>query len=364
MKPPNRMGLVASVPWPVRLFGDWQDEFGLPAIVMATDLRTAVGATPRDDELCSVEAPWLSTPVTFDPASLSARPGPASSLVRSFQALRDKGVSVTGGFDFKVYTRVPAGERLPDSAAFATAWVVCLLALDGRLRDLSGAEVAEMASAAFQARAASPVAVPEIAASVLGGTLRISPGPPLRTWPIEREAPGIVLAYPRKRPRKSNHIRTTREEARQALRSVQGLMKGFSFAETNLDETVPRLGELPERHAGILYALLSARDLCNEAYTLLEDEHGLDDDKFGEMLDTVHGILGDYFGLRFPGIEKLVAAAKGAGALGCRICSGADSLIAFAPGKQSEVIAAVKKAGGDAHPAAGSDGMYVEGPSW
>jgi len=356
----KRGGLLVSVPWPLRLFGDLQDELELPALTMAADLRTAVAATPTEARRWRVDAPWLSSPVTFDPGSQGRQPLELSSLAGTVRALERRGIRFERGFDFKVHTRLPARENLPYSPALTAAWTASLLALHGRLADLSGADVAEIACGALDTGAARMPAAAEVYTCVLGGTLITRHEGRLCALAVERNVPGILLVRPTRRVDTSELVRDVAGETAMALQSMRDRTAGFRLDDAPLSEVVPQLRGLSERHAGIIYALGRGRDVCSQACELVEGEYGFDDDAFGELLDDANEILADYFGFRFPQIDTLINAAKGAGALGCKIIPGGDGLVVFAPGHEEDVIAAVKPVGGTATAVAVSDGMHVE----
>jgi galactokinase len=73
-------------------------------------------------------------------------------------------------------------------------------------------------------------------------------------------------------------------------------------------------------------------------------------------------MLRDHLGVSTPKIERMIAAAKEAGALGCKIngsgCGG--TMIAYAPGAEEAVAVAIENAGGRAYIVKKSDGVRVE----
>lgn len=82
----------------------------------------------------------------------------------------------------------------------------------------------------------------------------------------------------------------------------------------------------------------------------------------GELLDNHHEMLRDYLGVSTPKIERMISAAKKAGALGCKIngsgCGG--TMIAYAPRCEQEVAAAIEEAGGRAYIVKKAEGVWVE----
>jgi hypothetical protein len=134
----------------------------------------------------------------------------------------------------------------------------------------------------------------------------------------------------------------------------------FNLRDASDDEVIPRLRELPDADAGVMYAHLAMRDLCRQAFESLESEYGIDDDRLAEMMDKQHELLRDYLGYNVPEIEALIPVATGGGALGNRIALGTNSFISVAPGREKEVISSLKQSGGVAVSAAVATGMRAE----
>ena len=102
------------------------------------------------------------------------------------------------------------------------------------------------------------------------------------------------------------------------------------------------------------------RDLSRQAFELMESEYGIDDDRLAEMMDKQHELLRDYLGYNVSEIEALIPVAMGGGALGSKMVLGTNSFISVAPGREKEVISALKQAGGDAVSVAVATGMRAE----
>jgi len=342
-------GCVVSAPLPVRLFGSVLDDLELPAIVAAVDLRTAVGAVERGDGRSSVRLPGRDA---VEPAAVPLLPDVLA-------VLSEKSIGLSRGRDFTVYTRAPSPETIALSPSLAVAWVTAVLAVEGRLPDLSGEAVAALASEALARATGGSSRQPEMRAAVLGGTLLVRPGKG-DSLPTERALPGLVVATlrtPLDDPRDSVALK---RDTAEAIRSLRGLVGDFTFAETTVPQVAETLNSLPPSLAGKVYGYLSARDICGQAWEILEAETGFDDDAFGEMLDDAHGILRDYFHVSSGEAEDLVAAAKGAGALGCALCADGATLAAFAPDKAEAVADAMRKRGARAHIAPVGVGMRVD----
>lgn len=352
--------MVASSPWPVRLFGDFQYFLGLPAIAMAVDLRTAVSAEPREDDHFSFSAPWIPKTITIG----RDHPGEAATgtgiLQSVFRVAQSKGLLPEGGYDFNLVSRSPWPESVPESPAAAAALATCLLGLGGRLEALSGNEIAALVAAAFVHREPSARPIPEVYAAVLGGTVLVRPGDPPEAVSIERTLPGVLCV------RVPEARRDTGFRAASALRILESLaafvkaQPDFDLRRIPMEDFIPRMAGMDARFSTTVYAQLVSRDLCRDALQLLENEVGFDDDHIGELLDGSHEMLRDYLGYNEPRMERLIEAAVGGGALGCKVIPDVGGFICFAPSRESDVSSALREAGGEVHFAAISDGVRVE----
>jgi hypothetical protein len=359
--------LIASVPWPVRLFGDLQYFLGLPAITLALDLRTAIAATPRSDGRFTVRAAWIPAPLTFDPAEAAKAFPEMPALSRALRAVAPRKEKLQEGYDFHVASRAPWTDALPDSPALLAAWTVALLSLDERLADLSGSETAEVACRAYRDEPPTARWISEAYACMLGGMMFLEPGnptlslaKPAKVAPIDRALPGIVSCYAGAGGKGLDRHAQAVRDTLSALSGIVKLQERFSLRDALDDAVIPRLRELPETDAGIVYAHLAMRDLCRQAFELLESEYGIDDDRLAEMMDKQHEMLRDYLGYNVPEIEALIPVATGGGAISSKIVLGTNSFIAVAPGREKEVISSVKQAGGAAVSAGVATGMRAE----
>jgi mevalonate kinase len=370
--------LVVSVPWPVRLFGDLQYFLGLPAITLALDLRTAVAATPRSDGRFTVSAAWIPEPLSFEPGEAAKTFPQMPALSRALRAVqpgkeklpeRAAYCARQDGCDFHVISRAPWTDALPDSPALLAAWTVALLSLDAQLADLSGNETAEVACRAYRDEPPAARWIPETYACILGGMLFLEPctdsgalsaAKPAKVAPIDRALPGIVSCYAGPDGKGLDRYAQAVRGTLSALSGIVKLQEGFNLRDASADEVIPRLRELPDADAGVVYAHLAMRDLCRQAFELLESEYGIDDDRLVEMMDKQHEMLRDYLGYNVPEIEALIPVATGGGALGSKIVLGTNSFIAVAPGREKEVISSVKQADGDAVSVAVAPGMRAE----
>jgi len=350
--------VIVSVPYPVRLFGDLQDSLGLPALMAAVDVRTAVGCVPRGDAGFTLRGDWVEGELCFDAEDSAPLAAASSALSHAFRKLHRRGLVPRNGCDFTLYTRLSPEEASGEHPVGAVAWILTLLALRGRLRELTGEETAELLIELLEDSPAVRWAAPEIYACVLGGVFRFDPAARPRATPLDRPLPGLIIASCP--ARRAAPARASGATALAAVRHLERLLDGLPFVTASFDDVVRRLSDLAEQEARLAYAHLVVRDHCRCAWEMLAGELALDDDRFGELLDDTDDMLRDYLGVREPGIEMIMDAAVRAGALGCKVVPGTATFLAFAPTREDEVIEAIRRAGGRARRAPVSDGMRVE----
>lgn len=357
MSAPAPIGLVLSVPWPVRLLGDFQDVTGMPAFVTAIDVRTVVGANPRQDDLWQVTGGGLPAPFSFDPNGDRAAASAMPSLARALEGLRARNVTLRGGYDFQVLTRAPW--PVADTPALDVAWTAVILELHGLLRSLSGSELADYAMAGRAALELHARQFPEVCAAAMGGSLFVDSGDARSARSCERALPEMVLGLA-KEPAPGAPIPDVVRGMLQSLLEMRRKWDAFDIRASDLDRVVPMLNLLTTDDAGRVYSQLVARDLCRQARELMEEETGIDDDSIAELIDGAHELMRDYHGLSAPAIESLVTAATGGGAIGCRVLPGLSAVLAITPGRQQDVIKSIRAAGGEARGVAVSDGIRLE----
>ena len=263
MKPLDAAHLTVSVPWPVRLFGEGMECFGLPVLSVALNLRTAIRVTKRDDDFCSVRGHRVDAPITFDSDLHQLRGAGTRALSLAIKALQTCDVALDRGYDFELFTLVPEIEDVPNSPALLVAWVATLLTLSEQVKDKSGNEIANLACAALDKGPDSAGAIADIHACVLGGATFIrDPGNPVIEQ-IERALPGMVYAYPTPPVSTLFCLSEMRERARSAIAAATAALPGFTLSDTPLDDILPKLSEPAlKEYADLVYAHLSNRDAC------------------------------------------------------------------------------------------------------
>ena len=99
-----------------------------------------------------------------------------------------------------------------------------------------------------------------------------------------------------------------------------------------------------------LLGILGIRDVVRDGYDLLKNDGG-NKNRFAELLNQHHYIQQEYLENVTPRMQDLILHAHDAGALGCKLMGSGNggTFLAYAPGREKEVMKAIDKGGGKAY---------------
>ncbi len=319
------------------MFGEHAVVYGEPAIAVAIDKRVEVRAEKRDDGAVRVEARDLvlagfkallmpNGSVTLEGESskiLSA----LSYVKRAVEVVRDRfGVNV--GAHMTITSQMPVGAGLGTSAAVAVSVVKAYSLLAGL--DLSKDECAELGyqvELGVQGRASRM----DTTTTAMGGALYIDP---------------------------------KREKVYDSLRGIErlgGLVVGYVGREASTGEMVERVRRLRDAYPEVLDQVIKAiGEISRRARRAIESGNV---EELGHLMNINHGLL-EAMGVSTSKLSQMVYAARSAGALGSKItgAGGGGCVVALAPRREEEVIAALKAMGATAFKVSPTnDGVRVEG---
>jgi len=240
------------------------------------------------------------------PAEARTRGGPAAivSLI-----MRELGV-VDRAFRIRVSSRIPVGAGLGSSAAFAVAIIRAFDALlDRRLGDI---EIDRIAFRCEELTHGTPSGIDNNLAT-FGQAVLYSKGSRTRTRPIPlAELPPLVVATC---------------DARGSTRELVAAVRSRREENPALYDTI--FDEIDEM------SIAGATALRERDYRLL-----------GSLMNVCHGFL-NAIQVSTPELERMVAIARDAGAIGAKLtgAGGGGSIAALCPGRTKPVSAALSAAG-------------------
>ena len=325
------MGVVASAPAKIILFGEHFVVYGEPAIVVAIDKRARAEAERRQDERLRFQSANLNTSCHFENGVFKVEQGDAKQVRFKFEPVKlavEKVLAVYGknvGLDIRINSAIPVAAGLGSSAAVVasvTAAVAALLELE-----FSKQDIFRIAYEAEKIVHGTPSGV-DPAIATFGGTLLFQVDTGFKPLEVKTDIPLVIG--------NTGVERSTRIQ----VEKVRETMDSF-----------PQITD-PLRKA--------AREIVLRAVTALQEN---DLETLGRLMNINHALLYG-IGVSDESLEWLANAARKAGALGAKLtgAGGGGCMIALArPEKLENVSEAIMRAGGSPFIAKKTDeGVRVE----
>lgn len=311
------MAIAASAPAKIILFGEQFVVYGGPAIVTAIDRRAHVTAELRADQRIHVNSVDLGVSGFFVGESFQEGQGGQDARVK-LEPIRiavQRVLSLSeekAGVSVNIRSSIPVASGLGSSAAVAAAASAAV----GQLLDLEMSRE-EIFRAAYEAE-------------------RFVHGTPSGIDPTISTYGGVLLFY---RDRGSTPL---------DVRGDIPLVVGDTGISRSTGEMVARVRERRERYASIVNAVIeTGGKIALRAVEALEKG---DLNTLGELMDINHALL-SAVGVSNEALERLVYAARKAGALGAKLtgAGGGGCMIALSfPEKLKHIVNAIEREGGTA----------------
>jgi len=323
------MGVTASAPGKLMLFGEHAVVYGYPCLVTAVDLRYQVSVQPEPQEEVLVETPVLrkyNQPFAAPMQEVLSQPSLPKAVAFVLAAVRQFNAQYPLEGGLKISTEGPeVSYGLGSSSAVTVATVAALAGLFQV--NLTQKEIYTMATDAVLEVQGKGSGF-DVAAAVYGGTLYFEQAGKV-IEPLELAELPVVIGF-----------------------------SGDKVSTTNLIEKVAELKESqPELVEGI-FDLIGK--LVRQARDLIEKG---DWSRLGELMDLNQGLL-DALGVSTLQLTKQILQARHSGAYGAKLsgAGGGDCMFALADaGKIPAVSKGIEQAGGLIVPIGlGAEGVRIE----
>ncbi len=325
------MEVKASAPAKVILFGEHFVVYGEPAIVLAIDKRAYEKVKPRGDNRLFISSSNLNLSGYFENGCFMVEKGnfiEAKIKLEPIKRAVEKVFEIYGGklgLNIEVKSTVPVAAGLGSSAAVASA----VAAAVGSLLNLklSKEQLFHVAFEAERTVHGTPSGV-DPAIATFGGALLFQVDTGFKPLDVKNEIPLVI---------------------------------GNTGVERSTRVQVEKVRNLKDKHPKIFDSFMgAAREIVLRAMEALMEG---DMETLGELMNLNHALLYG-LGVSDESLERLIQAARKAGALGAKLtgAGGGGCMIALADKKRLEnVLEAVQKAGGEAFTARKTDeGVRIE----
>ncbi|RLI69762.1 MAG: GHMP kinase [Candidatus Gerdarchaeota archaeon] len=347
-------------PGRVFLFGEHSDYFHLQVISAALNLAIFLEVVPREDDKLVVNFQNLGTTDQFSTRDKLLPYRFSRDYLRSaFNVMKKHGFTIKTGATITVRGTIPIATGLSSSSAL----VVAAIQAFAQLAEVSLTKD-EIARYAFQAEVEEfkeAGGMMDHLASTFGGVLHVDFSQPLRRTPLHIQLEGFVIGDSlEKKVDTVGDIKMIKSTVQTGYQKLSKFLPEFNHRLTALEEIRPFLFHLSEPMRTMTETTLKNRDLTKRAFTLLK-QGKVKPTLLGELLDRHHQLLRDGLKRSTVKIERMIVAAKKAGALGAKMngSGGGGTMLAYAPGLEKEVAAAIEREGGKAYRVAISLGVTI-----
>jgi mevalonate kinase len=326
------MGVVASAPAKVILFGEHFVVYGEPAIVLAIDKRAYAKVENRSDKRLYVNSANLNLSGYFENGMFKVEQGNTKEARMKFEPVKlavEKVLEMYGenvGMNIEISSKVPVAAGLGSSAAVVasvTAAVGALLNVK-----MSKEDVFRIAYDAEKIVHGTPSGI-DPAISTFGGTLLFQMDTGFKPLDVKMDIPLVIG-----------------DTGVGRLTRIQ----------------VEKVREVKEKYPQVVDPImLAAREIVLRAIDAIKEN---DLDALGDLMNINHALLYSV-GVSDESLEWLINAARKAGALGAKLtgAGGGGCMIALANSERLEqILEAINRAGGRTFIARKTDeGVRVEG---
>jgi mevalonate kinase len=310
------MGVVASAPAKVILFGEHFVVYGEPAIVIAIDKRAYAKTESRDDKSLHLRSVNLNLAGYYENGNFRVEKGNFKEAKLKFEPVRlavEKVLERSGekvGLDIEINSTVSVAAGLGSSAAViaaVTASVGALLNVK-----MSKEDIFRITYEAEKIVHGTPSGI-DPAISTFGGTLLFQIDTGFKPLEVRMDIPLII---------------------------------GDTGVERSTRVQVEKVRDINERYPRVVEPIMrAAREIVLKAVEAL-NENSLE--SIGDLMNINHALLYSV-GVSDESLEWLINAARKAGALGAKLtgAGGGGCMIALSKNERvPQVVEAIQRAGG------------------
>jgi len=352
--------LIISAPGRICLFGEHQDYLDLPVIPAAISLRIRLEGARRKDRDVNIELPDIDDRIGFslDDASYKLERDYFRSGVNILQR---KGFTFSSGFDCSVHGEIPINSGTSSSTALVMAWVKFLALMSDQRVDLAPGENAELAHLAEVVEFQEPGGKMDHYSIAYGDVIYLDFQPQLAAERLMGRLGTFVLGDSGEPKDTKGILARIKQQIQAVEQKIKEKDSDFSLLYANIDELEKYRSDMNAKQYELLRGTIKNHDITRQARETLK-AGTLDEESFGELLNRHQSVLRDVLRISTPKIERMLAAAIEAGAVGGKIngSGGGGCMFVYAPRQADRVAEAIESADGKAYIVGIDEGVKTE----
>ncbi len=338
--------ISVSTPGRVCLFGEDVDYMNLEVITLAVDRRITVKGRITDNGKISINLKDSNKELEFN-NELQTIKSKRDYIASSFN-LYQPFLKRNFGAEIDVSSTILIGKGLSSSSAFCSA----LVAFFDKAAKLNSSKK-ELALKAYSAEVVNlgeAGGMMDHFASIFGNVLYLECRDPYFFEKLNVDFSSLVIGDSLERKETVETIRKRKNEIKQGIEEIKKENQNFNLLNFPLKE----IQEIYKKNSTVglrrLIGICGIRDVVRKGYHLMK-QGGTQKDKFSELINNHNTFQQKYFENVTRKMQNLIEKSKEAGALGCKLLGSGNggSFLAYAPGKEKEVIESISKGGGDAY---------------
>lgn len=338
--------LHISTPGRICLFGEDVDYMGLEVISLAINNRIELTGTITSDNIIQIKLTDLDKTVEFENRKQPIRS--KNDHIFSAFNIYQKRLSKSFGAKIEVKSNLSMGKGLSSSSAFCAALVAFFDKASGV--NSSDKELAKQAYIAEVINLNQAGGMMDHFASVLGNIIYLECRDEYNFERLNAKLEGLIIGDTLKQKETIQTLIIRKAEINQGIRWMEEKDQSFNLINYPINKVKKEY--LESKNIGLkrLIGILGIRDTVREGYNLLKTESD-NKKQIAVLINQHHHIQQQYFENITPKMQELIAHAREAGALGCKLLGSGNggSFLAYAPGREKEVMEIIDKSGGKAY---------------
>jgi galactokinase len=343
--------LRVSSPGRICLFGEHQDYLNLPVVPCAISLRIAVEGTRGTDSVAKIDLPDIDGRETFCMNGELTYGVERDYFKSTFNVLLRQGFTFSRGVTCSVHGEIPINSGTSSSSALIVSWAAFLMQMSDQPRQPTPNEVARLAHAAEVLEFGEPGGMMDHFSTAFGGVIEIDFHPAIAVRPLHPALGTFVLGDSREPKDTKGILARVKNRVLAASERLVRRDPAFSLQTARPADLECYTADLLPGEMELLVGTLRNRDLTREARALLGREGESDHRTLGRLLNEHQTVLRDVLKISTSKIDRMIAAALRAGALGGKIngSGGGGCMFVYAPEDPGRVARAIEAEGGLAY---------------
>ncbi len=350
------MSLTMKAPGRIVLFGEHQDYLGLPVIPAAVDLYMKINGKESHSSSYNLDLPDIEEFQVFSAINITYQ-SPRDYLRSGVKVLQENEIIPHDeGVSARITSDIPMQAGLSSSSALCVIWISFLAELFNH--PLTPMEITKFAHQAEVLEFNEPGGMQDHMV-ISHGYVNYEEFDPIKCTPLLSKMPGIVIGNSLEKKDTLTTLATIKNGVKKGLKYMRA-SKVRDLTIDDVKEMKPDEGQLDEFSLNALKAAVMNFEITKKAHSELKKPSTIRDVEYiGALMTQHHKSLRDYIKISTPKIERMIEAALGAGALGCKITGSGNGgcMIALCPGHEEDVSRALQQLGAHTHVAHVASGV-------